>query len=178
MSAAAPGKGVRECKGLIEFAARNRIGQAGKGGEADSRQAKVKWIGGHTTDARISSNVLNVGVQVRGGNVIVVIVHAEIVGCASASIDPTSGGIQSLQTIATVQGRKRIYQRSRVARPIHAEVDVALRATATTAPSTGTTSAAEVHERQPGGAKVADQPQVDGAAATAPRRHAVTFCAH
>src|SRR5712675_1159888 len=166
MSAAAPGKGVRECKGLIKFAARNRIGQAGK---ADSRQAKVKWIGGHTTDAGIASNILNVGVQVRGGNVIVVIVHAEIVGCASASIDPASGGIQPLQTIATVQGRKRIYQRSRVARPIHAEVHVILRATATTAPSAGTTSAAEVHERQAAGAKVVNQPKVDRVAAAAAR---------
>ena len=148
MFAAAPGESVRKGEGLIELAARRGIGEAGEGSKADPGKAEIKWIGGNTGYAGLSCDVLNVGEQVRGGNVVVIVVHTKIVGGTPAAIDPAGSGIQSLEAIAPVERRKRIYQGGGIAGPIHAEVDVVLRAPAT-APA-----ATEIHEGEASRAKI------------------------
>src|SRR5258706_6315765 len=94
---------------------------------------------------------------------IVIVIHSEIICGAPASINPASSSIKPWQTVADGQRGYRIHKRGRAARPVHAEVDVVLRAPARA------TTAPEVHERQAAGAKIVNQPEIHRIAATASR---------
>src|SRR6266851_166736 len=106
---------------------------------------------------------------------IVVVIHTEHVRCPATTVRPTGAGIQPLQTVPASQRRKRIDERGGTACPVHAEVDVILRAPPPArAASAQTTRPADVHET---GAttrtKVVNQPEVDRIAGATARSDVV-----
>src|SRR5689334_2506172 len=103
MFAAAPGKSVRKGEGLVELALRRGIAQSRETGEADARKTEIEWVRGDSADAGIARDILNVRIQVGGGDVIVIVVHAEIVCRPPTPVNPACAGIEPLQTIAAVQ---------------------------------------------------------------------------
>src|SRR6266478_1631741 len=100
---------------------------------------------------------------------IVVVVHTKRVRDTATAVRPAGAGIQPLQAVAAVQGRKWIDERRRVARPIHAEIDVILRASSPAA-ATGTTWATEGQETGTAArTEIVNQAQVDRVAGAAAR---------
>src|SRR6266478_389725 len=100
---------------------------------------------------------------------IVVVVHTKRVRDTATAVRPAGAGIQPLQAVAAVQGRKWIDERRRVARPIHAEIDVILRASSPAA-ATGTTWATEGQETGTAArTEIVNQAHVDRVAGAAAR---------
>src|SRR6266849_7689723 len=103
---------------------------------------------------------------------VMVVVHAERVRCAATAVGPAGAGIQPLQTVAAVQGWKWIDERRRVARPIHAEIDIILRSPAP-APAASPTRATWTTKRHEAGTaartKVVNYPEANRVAGAAAR---------
>src|SRR6267378_5327139 len=150
-----PVEGVGDGVGLIELAARRGIDEAAEGSETDSGQAKVKGIVGDTSDSRAAGagDIGGVGIEIRCGNVIVVVGHAEIIGGAVFSVDPAGAGVQALRAGAAVKRWEWIHDVRGVARPVEAEIDIVL--AAAVAPA----SAWPKNHRAGAGTEIVDQPQ-------------------
>src|SRR5690242_17428987 len=167
-----PGNGVGERISLVEFAPRRRVAaQAAKRSEADSRQAIVKRVCGNSGDAGEAVNICYARVEICRGRVIVVVIHTQIVGRPAFAVDPAGAGIQALSTVATGQGRKRIHNAARTARPVQAEIEIVLRAAASPATPAAPDDDWPASSGARGGAEVVDRAEYHGIGAAVRRSH-------
>ena len=97
--------------GLIEFAARRRVIEAAERGEADTWQAPIEWSSGNPVDSRATGarDIEDIGIEIRSGNVIVVIADAENIREAVFAVSPTGAGVQALRARPTRKRRELIH---------------------------------------------------------------------
>src|SRR6516162_11196858 len=145
-----PRNGVGKRVGLIQFAACRRVRQAAKGCEADSRQPPGKRVRRNSGDARETSHVCYVRIKVCGRSMIVVVIHPQAVGQPPFAVNPTRTGVQTLRAVAASQGRKRIHNVARAARPVQPEIDIVVRAPGAPASSFHSTGSSENDAAPPG----------------------------
>src|SRR5579859_610416 len=156
-----PGNRVGDCIRLVEFAARRGIAKSAKRSEADPWQAPVERVCRNfpTGDAGESVDIRDAGIKIGRGDMIVVVVHAEIIRDAALAVNPSGAGVQALRAVAAGLRGKRIHDAVGAARPIQPEIDIVLRATATSA--TTSSEKGPSASRTARGAEIVNQPEHD-----------------
>ncbi len=123
-----PGNCLRNRVSLVQLTAWRRVVQSAKRRETDSRQPPVERIVRNPANPRaaLPGNVRDVRIEIRRGNMVVVIVHPENVCNPALPIGPSPAGVQPLCSRFSRKRRNRIHDVARAARPVHSEIDVVL----------------------------------------------------
>ena len=122
-----PNNGVGHGIGLVEFAPRRRIAQAGKGRKVDSRNAPIKWICGDAANLREGGDIRDGRIQIGRRNMVVVVVEAQVIRGAPFAVDPARIGVQALRAGSAGERRKWADDIAGRLRPAHAHIEVVLR---------------------------------------------------